>query len=295
MTFTQLKVLRAVGRCGSLTRAALELKTSQPSVSHSLKSLELELGVRLCVRRHDGVTLTPIGRTVSRLADNILSQRDALTEAVARERNDSDYRLKVGTIPSVNAKLLSRAVHSFTSSRNRCEVSVLEGSDMEVVEWLRTGAVDLATVTASDGDLITTPLVSDHMVAVLPTEHRLARQQSVTITEIAREPFIMSSGGCEPLISAIATGANARLRPHYRIRDTASILTMVTEGLGVTIMPALALPTAMSGLCVVPLCPRQSRTVLLAVLADAPVLPLARTFIEYASSVAAAAGREHEI
>src|SRR5919108_505702 len=122
MTFTQLRVLQAVARTGNMTRAAEELATTQPAVSHALRSLERELGVSLFIRRHTGVTLTA-------------------------------------------------------------------GND-------------------------------------------LAAQPAVTITDLARYPFIMSTAGCEPLITALAGRAGAHLRCHYRVRDTNSILAMVSEHLG---------------------------------------------------------------
>lgn len=282
MTFAQLRVLRAVARTGSMTRAAEHLGTTQPAVSHALRSLERELGTALLVRRSDGVALTGAGRSVSQRAGLILTQLEGLRQEAAAARGKAEGHLRLGVIPSVNARLMPTVVRMFAATYDRVRLTVLEGSDPEVLEWLLTGAVDVATVTAVRPDLTDTPLASDRMVAILPATHSLAADATVTIRDVAREPFIMSTGGCEPLITALARDSGVRLRSHYRVRDTNSILAMVAEHLGVTIMPELALPAEHPGLSAVPLRPDATRTVLLAVPADASPLPAASAFCELA-------------
>lgn len=282
MTLSQLRVLQAVARTGSMTRAAGELGTTQPAVSHALRSLERELGVTLLIRLNNGVSLSAVGRAVSRRADLILNQLEALHQEVAAARGQREGRLRIGVIPSVNARLMPHLLQAFRATHNRIELRVLEGADAEVLEWAQTGAVDLATVTSTAPDLTTTPLASDRMVAILPASHPLATGHAIRLENLAREPFIMSTGGCEPLITDITRRAGVRLRCHYRVRDTNSILAMTAEHLGVTIMPELALPTNTPGVCVLPLEPTQQRTILLAHLSDTIPLPAANTFIDLA-------------
>lgn len=286
----QLRVLQAVARTGSVTRAAEELAVTQPAVSHAIGNLERELGAELLVRRNDGVSLTATGRAVIRRADVILVQLEGIHQEVEAASGVTGGRLRVGVIPSINARLMPRILRAFGAAHDRVRLIVLEGSDTEVLEWLRTCAVDVATVTAPAPDLATTPLARDRMLAVLPAGHPLSARSAVTLADLQRDPFIMSTGGCEPLIIALARRAGVRLRSHYRVRDTGSILAMVAEHLGVTVMPDLALPASVPGTCVIPLRPAEHRTVQLAVSADTPALPAATAFVEVARRVAAAAG-----
>lgn len=282
MTFTQLRVLQAVARTGNMTRAAEELATSQPAISHALRGLESELGVALFVRRKDGVALTAVGRAISRRAAIILAQLEGLDQEVTAARGDTRGRLHIGAISSANTRLLPGILRVFAATHQRVKLTAIEGSDAEVLEWLQTGAVDVATVTTSAPGLVTTPLAADRMLAVLPTTHALAARSTIGITELARYPFIMSTGGCEPLIVAIARRAGARLRCHYRVRDTNSILAMIAEHLGVSILPELSLPSDTTGVCAVPLEPEEKRTVLLGLPANGAALPAATAFVELA-------------
>ncbi|MEW1836738.1 LysR substrate-binding domain-containing protein [Nonomuraea angiospora] len=285
MTFTQLRILLAVARTGNMTRAAEELNTTQSAVSHALRGLESELGLSLLVRGSHGVSLTAAGRAVRRRATLILTQLEALEQEVAAARGADTGSLRVGVIPSANARLLPRILRLYGEAHPRVRLTVIEGSDGEVLDWLRTGAADVGTLTAGAvpadvAGLVTRPLATDRMLAVLPSGHALAERASVPVAELARHPFIMSTGGCEPLITALARAAGASLRCHYRVRDTGSILAMVAEGLGVTVVPELSLPAHHPGVHAVPLEPASERTILLALPADP--LPAATAFAELA-------------
>jgi DNA-binding transcriptional LysR family regulator len=280
MTFAQLRVLRAVVRTGNLTRAAEELGTTQSAVSHALRLLERELGVSLFVRGSQGVTPTPAGRAVDRRAALILAQADAIAEEAAAARDEAGGRLRVGVVPSANARLMPRVLRAFASAHPDAALTVLEGSDDEVLDWFTTGAVDVATLGTALPAGETVPLARDRLLAVLPAGHRLGGRSRVTVAEVARHPFIMSSGGCEPLITELAARAGARLRCHYRVRDVGSILAMVAEDLGVSIVPELSLPARAEGVRVLPLDPEETRTLRLALPGDA--LPLAVAFAEAA-------------
>ncbi|MGW6498455.1 LysR substrate-binding domain-containing protein [Nonomuraea angiospora] len=285
MTFTQLRILLAVARTGNMTRAAEELNTTQSAVSHALRGLESELGLSLLVRGSHGVSLTAAGRAVRRRATLILTQLEALEQEVAAARGADTGSLRVGVIPSANARLLPRILRLYGEAHPRVRLTVIEGSDGEVLDWLRTGGADVGTLTAGAvpadvAGLVTRPLATDRMLAVLPSGHALAERASVPVAELARHPFIMSTGGCEPLITALARAAGASLRCHYRVRDTGSILAMVAEGLGVTVVPELSLPAHHPGVHAVPLEPASERTILLALPADP--LPAATAFAELA-------------
>ncbi|MFI7111414.1 LysR family transcriptional regulator [Nonomuraea sp. NPDC050227] len=288
MTFTQLRILQAVARTGNMTRAAEELATTQSAVSHALRALESELGVALLVRGSHGVRLTAAGRAVCRRATLILTQAEALEQEVAAIRGQERGSLRVGVIPSANARLLPPLLRRFAEAHPRVRLAVMEGSDHEVLEWLETGAADIATVSAAAGEVslpagsVARPLAADRMLAVLPSGHELSVRPSLPVAELARHPFIMSTGGCEPLITAIARAAGASLKCHYRVRDTNSILAMVAEGLGLSIVPELSLPAHLGGVHAIPLEPAAERTVLLALPADP--LPAAVAFAELAAA-----------
>jgi DNA-binding transcriptional LysR family regulator len=142
-------------------------------------------------------------------------------------------------------------------------------------EWRPTVAVDVATFTTPHPELEAAPLASDRMFAVVATDHSLADRPAVAMCDLARYPFIMPTGRCEPLIAAIAERAGVHLRRHYSVGDASSVVTMVAEHLGVTIMPELSLPANTSRVTALPLEPAEQRTIFLAVVAGTPPLPAA--------------------
>jgi DNA-binding transcriptional LysR family regulator len=296
MTFAQLRALHAVALTGSVTRAAEQLLMTQPAVSHAIRSLERELGVSLLVRRSDGVSLTAVGGAVAERANIILAQVESLRADVAAVADQQSSTLRIGVLPSANARLMPPLLGAYATALPDVRVTVLEGSDPEVLDWLRTGAVDVAVVAEPGEDLLASPLAVDELLAVVPVDHPLASQGAVTLADLRHEPFIMSAGGCEPIISELARAAGVRLRRHYEVRDTASIAAMVRERLGVTIMPELSIPGDRSGLRLLPLEPAAYRRLSLAVLHDAEPLPAALALVRLAEEapVRSALGADHQ-
>jgi DNA-binding transcriptional LysR family regulator len=294
MTFAQLRALNAVALTGSMTRAAEQLLMTQPAVSHAIRSLERELGVSLLVRRSDGVSLTSVGAAVAERASIILSQLESMRADAAAAAETQAHTLRIGGLTSTNARVMPQLLRAFADAHPDVRVTLLEGSDAEVLDWLRTGAVDLAIVATVEDDLLTAPLAADDLLVVLGVDHPLAGREAVAIRDLAHEPFIMPAGGCEPLITALARAAGVRLRRHYEVRDTASITSMVRERLGVTVMPELSIPDDRTGLRVLPLDPPARRRLSLAVLHDAEPLATALALMCLAEDVRSAVGADDQ-
>jgi DNA-binding transcriptional LysR family regulator len=284
VTFAQLRALHAVALTGSVTRAAEQLLMTQPAVSHAIRGLERELGVSLLVRRADGVSLTSVGAAVAERAAIILAQLEGVRADAAVAADQQSVTLRIGVLPSANARIMPALLREFATAYPDVRVTALEGSDPEVLDWVRTGAVDVAVVAEPAEELLTAPLATDDLLAVLPVDHPRAGQDAIPIADLAHEPFIMPAGGCEPIISALARDAGVRLRRHYEVRDTTSILAMVRERLGVSIMPELSVPDDRRGVRLLPLDPPAQRRLALAVLPDAEPLPAALALMQLRSA-----------
>ena len=192
-------------------------------------------------------------------ASIILAQLEGLRADAAAAAEQHSTTLRIGVLSSVNARIMPSLLREFAAAHPDVRVRVLEGSDPEVLDWLRTGAVDVGVAAERFDDLLTSPLASDELLAVVPVDHPLATQSAVPLAALGQEPFIMPAGGCAPIISGLARAAGVRLRRHYEVRDTVSITSMVRERLGVTIMPELSIPDDRSGLRVLPLDRRPAR------------------------------------
>ncbi len=285
MNLAQLRALVAVAEQGSFTDAAVALGRTQPGVSHTIGSLEKELGLPLVSRGRGGARLTGHGEQVLAHAREAVRRVDRIAQdaAAAAAAGRHRGRLRVAAFPSA-AQLLPGLIAEFARLRPQVSVVLLEGTDQEVRDWLTDRIVDLGVVAELCHDTTGTAvgpldnavgavLARDRLVAVLDPGHPLANQPAVTLDHLADDAFLLSDGGCEPILRRLHELAGLRLRPARRIRDMATLLAMVRERLGVTVVPELALPDGHQ-LAVVPLAPQVHRELRL-LAADEHDLPTA--------------------
>jgi DNA-binding transcriptional LysR family regulator len=278
MTLSQLRALLAVVEHGGFTAAADRVGMSQPAVSRSVSALEAELGVPLLTRCRDGVKLTDVGEVVARHAREALRHFDLIHTEVAALAGEVTGTLRLASLPSATGTLIATQLRTFRQRHPRVAVRLLEGSDHEVRDWLDQGVVDAGVVTLPAPGLLTAPLDSHEMVALVPSDHRLAAQDVVTYEELAAEPFIRSSGGCARVFNEVAHEVGVRLDVAYEAREPSAVVEMVGAGLGVSILPTVGLPSQPCDVVIRPLRPRTVRR--LAVAVSASAAPAAKALLE---------------
>jgi DNA-binding transcriptional LysR family regulator len=291
MTLVQLQVLIAIADSGGFTAAAARLGMSQSAVSHSLTTLEQELGVTLVERGRRGVRLSEVGERVLAHARAMGSLEEHIRQEAAASLGVAAGKLRIGSFPSISARLLPGILRRYTSRYPGVEVVLFEGTDDEVRDWIGQRVVDIGVVTEASSGIAATPLFDDELVAVCAADDPLVRVAPMTAATLAREPFILSQAGCEPLIRAIFARDGATLTPAYAVRDVPTILAMVREGLGVTIVPRLNLPVPPQGLAVQSLTPPMFRSLAFGTVADRPAPPMVRAFLDEAQAWVEAQGR----
>jgi DNA-binding transcriptional LysR family regulator len=265
MTDAQLQALVAVADAGSFTGAATQLRMSQSAVSHAVAGLELALRVSLVRRGARGVQLTEAGEATARHAREILRLKTRIQEEADASRRLQRGTVRVGSFGvSASRALLPPLIEAFARGHPDIEVLVSEGTDDEVVEWVRDGTVDVGFVTLPNDEFETLAIAEDEIVLVLPTSHPLAGEKRIEPRRLEGEPFIMSTGGCEHLVRDAA--ADVTLDVRHRIRESDTILAMVSRGMGISIKPRLSLPDVPPpGIAFLPLEPPRLRQVALAV------------------------------
>jgi hypothetical protein len=125
-------------------------------------------------------------------------------------------------------------------------------------------------------------VAEDRMIAVLDHDHVLATQASVSLADLSDDPFILSDGGCEPLLRQMYKAAGLDLRPKLRVRDMATLLALVREQVGVTVIPELSF-TDPRGLVAVPVEPLTHRRLVLTTHSQ-DVGPAAHAFLDLPTS-----------
>lgn len=266
--------LRVVER-GQLSKAADDLGYTQSALSQMISSLEAEVGVRLLDRSRTGSRLTIEGRELLPSFEALVTAERRLAERAGEISGLETGVVRMGTIASISAHWLPKVIAEFEQTYPGVQFVIHQGDYALIPEWIRSGTIDFGFVNPRGvTGLATRPLKSGAMSAVLPCDHPLAAHDVVALADLASEPFILleEGGYYEPLEAFAACG----LAPHvkYTIHDDYSIMAMVSQSLGISVLADLIMEGAPYDLAVRPTDPPIERTIALAY-RDETHLPIA--------------------
>jgi LysR family transcriptional regulator, hydrogen peroxide-inducible genes activator len=245
MEVHQLRYFCAVAETGSFTRAAEREQVAQPSLSQQIMKLEEELKVRLFDRLGRSVRLTEPGQIFLPRARAILSEMKAAKEEVAERQAMVSGPVALGVIPTIAPYFLPTRIAVFSRKYPQADISVVEDVTVHLLDRLRGGLVDLAILAlpARGNDLDCFPLLTEKLYAILPKAHTLARRRSVLMKELREEPFLLLRDDHCFRETAIEVCKRARIAPQivFESGQFSSILGMVAAGLGISVVPEMAL------------------------------------------------------
>lgn len=290
MEIHQIRALDAIVSKGSYLAAAAHLDQSQSSLSHAIAALENELGTRLLERGRHGAKPTEAGRRVLPHIRQIL----ASIEAIRAEANNLpglvSGRVRVGSIPSAAVAFLPRVIARFTRAFPDVEVVLLEEpsqSTQTLGEWLREFMIDVALVQLPAPGMKSTLFMRDELCAILPSGSELSKLSRVSVRELCTEPFIMSRYTSVSLLNAAYARHNLTPRIRFEVQDRETLISLVKEGLGFSIVPRLAFPGTIAGITLVPVTPRIWRELGLAIRDQERASPALAAFVHCVEKVAA--------
>jgi DNA-binding transcriptional LysR family regulator len=259
-----LSVFREVATRGSFSEAAQALSFTQPAVSQQIARLERELGTRLLARNAHGVTPTPAGAVLLRHAEAVLAQ---LREAEAEVQSVAGVqrpRLRVGAFASAAASIMPPALAELRASQPAAEVTLHVVELPDSLDDLRTGELDLALVLDSEltplelpAGVEAVPVLDDPMLAALPYSHRLAGRSAISLADLGSEEWMVCgvSGTCPDTNVVLRACRDAGFAPQvtFASDDYSAIQGMVASGMGVALIPSLALVSARDDIAIRPL------------------------------------------
>jgi molybdate transport repressor ModE-like protein len=244
----RLRVLRAVAREGSFSAAARALDYTQPAVSHHVARLEAELGTSLLVRGGRGVRLTDAGRALVEHADAVLIRLASAEDEIAAIAGLRAGRVRLAAFPSASATLVPVAARALKDAHPEVTVSLIEAEPPEALALLRAGEVDVVVAfgypesdVASGRDVQTAQLLDDPLALVLPAGRRTRR---LTLADLADETWIAGCERCRAHLLHLAHGAGFEPRIAFATDDYVTVQALVAAGLGVALLPSLALAAA---------------------------------------------------
>lgn len=245
----RLRLLYEFAARGSIAATAVATGQTASAVSQQLAALEKETGAALLERTARSAQLTDAGRRLVEHTGVILDAIDAAETDLAAADAEPRGRVIITAFPTVAVALAGPIVHRLRRYPELTMVIRQQRTATESLSRVRSGEIDLALVDdwsgirrpATDGPLTYHHLVSDPLVAILPTRHRLAAAEALSAHELAAEPWIASPTG-EPSRMALdrlwhAEGISA---PVSEFEGLDTVLTLVAKGLGVTVAPWMA-------------------------------------------------------
>jgi LysR family hydrogen peroxide-inducible transcriptional activator len=244
MELHQLRYFCAVAETGSFSRAAEQSHVSQPSLSQQIIKLEEELGARLFDRLGRSVRLTELGKTFLPRARAVLRELEAAKGDVVERKDFVGGPVTVGVIPTVGPYFLPRVLTSFSRKFPQVRFTVVEEITPVLLDRLRAGAIDVAILALPirGHEFETTPLLTERLFAALPKNHRLAKRTALSLRDLRSEPFLLLRDGHCFRDTAVAACDRARLHPQviFESGQFSSLLSMVGAGMGVSIVPEMA-------------------------------------------------------
>jgi len=284
MTLTQLEIFSLVAELHGFTAAANRLGISQSAVSHALKSLEQELGVELLRRHQSRVELSDIGQQLLLRARAMLGLANTLRQEAADARGMKRGTLRIGSFgPTSSMKLLPLILQHYRAAHPGIEVHIDEGPDRQVVHWLEQRRIDIGFVVLPEERFDTVALIEDQMVALVPVDHPLAARDSLSLSDLCNDPFVLTEAGSSELVSRLFSAANLTPNIRYRCAQLLSTLDVVSRGDGLTLVAEGSLPHHRdSRYLTKPLSPPVIRKVGLAVLDLRQASPATLAFIKLA-------------
>jgi len=292
----RLQILREVVRRGSFSEAAEALSYTQSAVSQGIARLEAQTGTPLVLRDRRGVRPTAAGAVLVEHADTILAQLEAAESELAAVLGVRAGRLRVASFPSAGATIMPLAVARFREAHPGVMLTLAEGEPEDIEPRVRSGDLDLALLFEFPGtreqtgsDLHTVELLEDPMHVALPRRHRLARQPALQLTDLNEEDWVQTSASspCARHVVRLCLGAGFEPRVTFESDDYETVQGLVAAGVGVALIPRLALTRVHPGIVIRELAPHNPVRRVIAATAPGPGLsPAAGAMLEILSSVA---------
>lgn len=280
MKLQGLRALLAIVEHGSFSEAALELGTSQSTVSYAIAELEQELGVKLLDRGRFGAVATPVGERVAAHARAVEGSLAAIGQEASLDRGDLHGELRVSSFRSLAVHVLAPAMSELKASHPGLRIDLREVSSRarNQLADLHAGRVDVAlTMSALAQDAIYWELFRDEYVAVVPDG--MVPEAGALLQDLIERPTLLSNGPCSWPVRDALLAIDPAFRPTMEIAEDSTMLALAGRGIGVALMPRLTVDAVPAGTQVIRLEPNLDRSLGVALLPGALKVPAVRVFL----------------
>ncbi len=241
MTLLTYQVFKTVADIGSFHKAAEILGLTPSAVSHSISTLESELGFALLNRSKNGVTLTNYGEHLLPYVNAVLNSDESLQQFIAETNGLKQGKVKMAVFSSVCTSWLPEILSTFKRKYEGITIEIFQGTYDDVSYWLKNGVVDLGFLSVSSAkDIPIEPLYRDPLLCVLPKGLK-KKGKTMTIEEMRTHQFVTQRESTDADIQKFLKENKLSIQSHYHVVDDLSTVRLVEKGFGICLMPQLVM------------------------------------------------------
>lgn len=246
MELRQLQYFVKVARLQHVTKAAEELHVAQSAVSRQIHRLEEELGVRLFMQKGRNVQLTPIGQLFLRRAESVLTDLERAVMEIHEFMDPEAGEIRLGFPHSLGVNLVPRVVAAFRKLHPNVKFRFRQGMFPSLIRDVAEAEIDLAFISPfpDKHDRVTGEIVlTEELCAILPDNHRLAAEETIDLSQLKDETFVLFSSGysLRPIVMDACREAGFVPKIGFEGEETDTIRGLVAAGMGVSLLPEMAL------------------------------------------------------
>lgn len=262
MSLTTYEIFVTVAKEQSFSRASQVLALTPSAISHSITTLEKQMGFSLFIRNNTTVQLTDSGERLLLHAKDILHEKQKLDEEAAKIRGLETGSVRIGAFNSVCINWIPGIIRSFNRLHPNIEISVYHGNYYDVANWVKTRDIDIGfIITQFAENLEMTPLYKDRFLCVTPKDFHPRHTTYVTIDDIKNQSLISFIKEGNRSIQEIFQKYNLPFPNSRFFLDDQSAAAMVENGFGICIMPELLVRTLNFNIDAYPFQPDEYRTI----------------------------------
>lgn len=243
MTLLTYQVFKTVAEIGSFHKAADILGLTPSAISHTISSMESELGFSVLTRSKSGIALTNYGEHLLPYVNAVLNSDESLKQVIAEFNGLKQGKVKIGVFSSVCTNWLPDILDSFGELYPEIVIEVFQGTYDDVSYWIKNGVVDLGFLSVSSAkDIPIEPLYRDPLLCVLPKgTSQNSLDEYIDIEEMRSHQFVTQRECTDADIQNFLKENSLNIQSNYHVVDDLSTIALVASGFGICLMPELVM------------------------------------------------------
>lgn len=286
MTLLSYEIFYAVAQEKSFQNAAKLLNMTPSAISHSISSMEKELGFSLFIRGKNGTVLTSNGEAIYPHVLEVLNSNEYLMQSVAQLKGLQAGTIKVGCFNSVCTAWMPAIMTAFRAKYPEINVNVFQGTYADVEIWLKNGTIDVGFLSESCAkDFYYTPLYKDRLLCLTPKNFSVKNPDYISVEELENQAFVFQREACDTDIQAFLDKYHISIKTNHHVIDDQSTVALIEAGMGIGIMPEILVKKMSSNTHAYALYPEEYRTICLATTHPHNMSPAVNQFIKFVNTL----------